>query len=430
MNKWIHGYLADVTSYQKAGGTPSVSNPAFYDGDIPFVIIEDMTNSYRFLTKTEKKLTLEGVNNSSAWLVPEGHILYSMYATVGKPVINKIDCATNQAIIALKASDKVNSNYLFYWLEYIKPSIWKYTTQTTQSNLNAGVVRRLPVSYPEDKNVQERISQILTVVDDTIEKTQCLIHKYQKIKNGMMHDLFTRGLEANGRLRPKRELSPELYKKTPLGWIPNDWIFSTCSNVCEKIIDCKNRTPQLLEEGYPVIRTPNVRNGEFVTEGLVYTDFQSFISWTARGKPIPGDIVITREAPVGEVCKIPSDYPDVCLGQRMMLYRTDKEKIDNDYFLYVLQSDFIQKRLDLISGGSTVGHVRVGDIKELWIVYPMDKGEQRKIAATLNAITKKITSLQLSLVKIKRKKNGIMSDLLTGKVSVQSKQEEIEATHV
>lgn len=113
-----------------------------------------------------------------------------------------------------------------------------------------------------------------------------------------------------------------------------------------------------------------------------------------------------------------------------MLYRTDKEKIDNDYFLYVLQSDFIQKRLDLISGGSTVGHVRVGDIKELWIVYPMDKGEQRKIAATLNAITKKITSLQLSLVKIKRKKNGIMSDLLTGKVSVQSKQEEIEATHV
>ncbi|WP_181941485.1 restriction endonuclease subunit S, partial [Klebsiella pneumoniae] len=101
------------------------------------------------------------------------------------------------AIIALKANDKVHDNYLFYWLEYIKPSVWRYTTQTTQSNLNAGIVRRLPISYPENKSIQERISQILTLVDDAIEKTQCLIRKYKKIKNGMMLDLLTRGVNAS-----------------------------------------------------------------------------------------------------------------------------------------------------------------------------------------------------------------------------------------
>ena len=436
MSKWIKTTLAKIADIR-------VSNvdKKSYQGEKPVMLCNYMdvySNDYitRDISFMEATANIMEV---AKFTVSKGDVLITKDSEtpfdIGIPAVveEDIDNLICGYHLAQLRPDENKVDSVFLAKKLAMPDVASYFSRvaagSTRYGLSNGAIANTSINLPP-LDVQRKISDILKTIDNNIKKTEVLIDKYRRIKKGMMHDLFTRGLETNGRLRPKRELAPELYKETPLGWIPNDWIFSTCSNVCEKIIDCKNRTPPLLEEGYPVIRTPNVRNGEFVTEGLVYTDFQSFISWTARGKPIPGDIVITREAPVGEVCKIPSDYPDVCLGQRMMLYRTDKEKIDNDYFLYVLQSDFIQKRLDLISGGSTVGHVRVGDIKELWIVYPMDKGEQRKIAASLNAITKKITSLQLSLVKIKRKKNGIMSDLLTGKVSVQSKQEEIEAPHV
>src|SRR5690606_7012321 len=111
MSKWIKATIGDVPAYQSAGGTPTASHAELYGGEIPFVVIEDMTRSSRFLESTEKMLTIYGLSNSAAWLIQEPHILYSMYATVGKPVINKISCATNQAIIALKENEKIELEY-------------------------------------------------------------------------------------------------------------------------------------------------------------------------------------------------------------------------------------------------------------------------------------------------------------------------------
>lgn len=272
--------------------------------------------------------------------------------------------------------------------------------------------------YDPGHNQQKKIAIILSTIDQAIEKTEALIHKYQQIKAGLMHDLFTRGLTVDGKLRPPREQAPELYQETPIGWIPKEWVVTTCSKVCEKIIDCKNRTPPITPEGFPVIRTPNVRNGEFVDKELVFTDPNSYLTWTARGKPQVGDIVITREAPVGEVCMIPERHPEACLGQRMMLYRPTIELIDPTFFLYALQSQAVQNRLDLISGGSTVGHVRVGDIRDLWIFFPESPDEQRKIGAALTSISKRIDSEKMKEQKLSNQKSGLMHDLLTGKVPV------------
>ena len=106
MSEWVDSTVGAVTLYQRAGGTPTATTDSFYGGDIPFVTIEDITNGTRFLDRTEKNLSEAGLANSAAWLIKEPHILYSMYATVGKPIINRIACATNQAIIALKRSAK------------------------------------------------------------------------------------------------------------------------------------------------------------------------------------------------------------------------------------------------------------------------------------------------------------------------------------
>ena len=338
--------------------------------------------------------------------------------------------------------DPLFSYYLLVF-RYNSGKVLRYQQQTT------GIINFKLEQYLKDRvtvpprPTQRKIARILQKADAAMEKTEALIEKYQQIKAGLMHDLFTRGLwtqeeldrgdhqgtpvEATakaGQLRPSRLDAPQLYHETPIGWIPKTWALLTCSEVCEAVIDCKNRTPPITPEGHPVIRTPNVRDGRFVERNLVFTDSHSYVIWTYRGKPKPGDIVITREAPVGEVCRIPERHPQSCLGQRMMLYRTNPEKIVNEFFLFALQSNQIQTRLDLISGGSTVGHVRVGDIRSLWVFLPESKIEQSRVAEALSNASLKLEAEDDCLLKLQKQKAGLMHDLLTGKVPITPDHEE------
>ena len=339
-----------------------------------------------------------------------------------KPALASMDCMRIEPI-----ANRCNKRFLYHrlMLSDVRRQMVAYAAGSTVLHLDTKKVPSITVRIPVDVNLQSRIADVLDGIDTAIEKTEALIAKYQQIKAGLMHDLFTRGVLPNGQLRPRREQAPELYQETAIGWIPREWRFTTCSKVCEKIIDCKNRTPPETPDGFPVIRTPNVRNGEFVDAELLYTDERSYVIWTMRGKPQAGDIVITREAPVGEVCMIPERHPAACLGQRMMLYRPNQLLIDRRYFLYALQSHLIQNRLDLISGGSTVGHVRVGDIRDLWMFMPESPEEQKLIASALDGISEKLRFELAQREKLQQKKSGLMHDLLTGKVPVKVEEPEV-----
>jgi type I restriction enzyme S subunit len=159
--------------------------------------------------------------------------------------------------------------------------------------------------------------------------------------------------------------------------------FVPVKNLCSLIVDCKNRTPPFVDfdSPYYVVRTSNIKNGRLIREGLKRTTEAAFKEWTARAVPAPGDVIITREAPLGEVCPVPSDI-QVCLGQRMMLYRPDPTKLDSNYLLYALASPAVQKHLGKHKGGSTVGHARVEKVKSLPIPY-VDLKVQRHIGETL-----------------------------------------------
>jgi type I restriction enzyme, S subunit len=207
---------------------------------------------------------------------------------------------------------------------------------------------------------------------------------------------------------------PKGYKQTEVGVIPEDWGIATAAEICDLVVDCKNRTPPIVEGGeFAVVRTPNVRNGRFVLEELRFTDASSFREWTARAVPQVGDILITREAPLGEVCLVPSDYK-VCLGQRMMLYRPDQNKTDSAFFLYSLMAPAVQSCLMKKIGGSTVGHAKVDDIRNLEIPIPPTIDEQKLIARALSDIDALIEGLEGTIGKKRHIKQGAMQELLTG----------------
>lgn len=150
------------------------------------------------------------------------------------------------------------------------------------------------------------------------------------------------------------------------------WELRPLSELCDLAIDCVNKTAPVVdyETPYKMIRTTNVKNGFIDLESVRYVTEETFKKWTRRSKPQYGDIIFTREAPVGSVGRFTSRDKNVFLGQRLFHYRPNKNLLDWQYLAYVLQSEFIQGWVNGIAFGATVPHIKVQDAENLRIPYP------------------------------------------------------------
>ena len=214
--------------------------------------------------------------------VRDGDLLITKDGTIGK-VAYITNCpekaVLNSGVFLLRCADRsYNHRFLYHLLrssvfdEFLRLNL----AGSTINHLYQNVFERFSFPTPGPE-IQEGIAAVLDTIDGQIEQTETLIAKYQQIKAGLMHDLFTRGVTPDGKLRPTRAEAPQLYKESTLGWIPKEWEVKTSSDICISVIDCKNRTPPITSEGHPVIRTPNVRDGEFVWTDLNYTDKKSYL---------------------------------------------------------------------------------------------------------------------------------------------------------
>ena len=159
--------------------------------------------------------------------------------------------------------------------------------------------------------------------------------------------------------------------------------------LCELIVDCPHSTPKWTESGYVVLRNQNIRGGRLDLSSPSFTDEEHYNYRIKRGVPSTGDLVLTREAPMGEVCAIPEGL-ECCLGQRMVLIRPTTSKLDSQYLLYALQGRALQHQIGWNKGtGTTVSNLRIPVLKALEVpVLPLD--EQKIISAKLKALDDKI----------------------------------------
>ncbi len=419
---WQQRRLGDISSFLNGDrGHNYPSRREFVETGIPFINAGHLRgggvdfSSMNYVTR-HKYEALGGGK------VERGDILYCIRGSLGKAALTEntaVPGAIASSLVIIRPSADANARFLFLMLTgpWGQAMIRRLDNGSAQPNISANSlqdqVMELP-GFPE----QRQIAEILDTLDEAIRKTESIIAKLRQVKHGLLIDLLTRGIDDNGELRdPERH--PEQFKDSPLGRIPNVWEVQPASVVCEAVIDCKNRTPPATGSGHPVIRTPNVREGEFVPAGLTFTDPSSYEIWTQRGKPRAGDVLITREAPVGEVCLLPQWLSPACLGQRMMMYRPDSTRLHNEFMVVALQSRSVQKVLIDWAGGSTVGHVRVGDIRRLPVPVP-PLPEQYAIADVWRRLRERLRRESRSLDKWQVLKHGLMEDLLSGQVRVTS----------
>ncbi|MEB3274640.1 MAG: restriction endonuclease subunit S, partial [Prochlorothrix sp.] len=138
----------------------------------------------------------------------------------------------------------------------------------------------------------------------------------------------------------------------------------------ELIVDCPHSTPEWTDSGVIVLRNQYIRNGRLDLSDPSYTTEDGYASRIKRAVPTAGDLVLTREAPMGEVCQIPEGVK-CCLGQRMVLIRADKSLVNPKYLLFVIQSPYLQHQISWNEGtGTTVSNIRLPNLRAFKIPTP------------------------------------------------------------
>lgn len=186
---WEERKLGELYVRAGSGGTPSSGDPRYYGGHIPFLGIADMDG--RFITKTEKSLTDDGLSNSAAWIVPAGSISLAMYASVGKVGITCCDMATSQAFYNMVFDSTVTRDFVYSRLDRADClSEWRSLISTgTQSNLNAQKVRDWAVAMPSLPE-QHAIGSLFRELDDFITLQQRKYERLQHLKQALLRKMF------------------------------------------------------------------------------------------------------------------------------------------------------------------------------------------------------------------------------------------------
>ena len=164
--------------------------------------------------------------------------------------------------------------------------------------------------------------------------------------------------------------------------LPANWAWSPIIEAVQIVVDCHNKTAPYISNGIPLVRTSNIKNGQLDLDNTKFISEKTYEIWSRRCPPLPGDILFTREAPVGEGAIIPKGVK-LCMGQRMMLIRVYNDLILRDYLLLVITSPDFLKRISQYKKGNIVGHLRVGDVENFHIQIPPFE-EQVQIVKKIN----------------------------------------------
>jgi type I restriction enzyme, S subunit len=307
--------------------------------------------------------------------------------------------------------------FLFYRLMLgdARRFMWAHSAGSTVLHLESKALPKFSFRAPR-RDEQRRIAEILSTVDEAIEQTESLIAKYQQIKAGLMHDLFTRGVTPDGHLRPTHAQAPHLYKESPLGWIPEEWEVVPVQDLCGDIVDCPHSTPTYVQSGIPCIRTADMQPGQLLLDQAYKVAEEEYWERVARLVPQRGDVIYSRE---GERLGIASSVGNerVCLGQRVMLLRPGSNT-DPDFLVWAMNTPAFYRRIVAGLGATTSPHVNVRDIRKTMLNRP-SSAEQKIIGRLLARQTILLNAEEFQLFKLKQIKQGFMHDLLTGRVRVK-----------
>ncbi|MCF1456615.1 MAG: restriction endonuclease subunit S [Shewanella sp.] len=396
---------------ESLSGFPFSSEMFSIEGGVPLIRIRDVTDN-------ETPDVFYKGEYSDLYLVENDDVLIGMDGDFHIVRWKGGEGVLNQRVLKIfeKPNSELDMNFVFYWLADFLPKLNAITAATTVKHLSVKDITTAVVKAPS-KAAQTKIGKILLTIDNQIDATQALIDKYAAIKQGMMADLFSRGIDPETKaLRPTFEEAPELYHKTPLGMLPKGWNVDTLSKLAEKITDGDHHTPERSSEGRYLLSARNIHDGYLDFSKVDYVPEYEYQRMIKRCFPEAGDIFISCSGSIGRVCEVPENF-SCALVRSVALVKLDNNLVQSSYICWWLRTEKMQKAMINSALQAAQPNLFQGAIEQLDVVLCAPE-EQLLISERLNVIESMMLLNKSDLKKLKVQKAGLMQDLLTGKVSV------------
>lgn len=315
------------------------------------------------------------------------------------------------------------------WLD-----IGHFTTilKQTTSMAHLGGERFAKLEFPLPPLPEQRqIAAILDTIDHAIRKTEQIIAKLKQVKQGLLHDLLTRGIDDNGELRdPERH--PEQFKDSALGRIPKGWDALPLVELTAYQNGAPFPSNEYGTEGVRLLRPGNIREDDFVVWDARHTTWLPS-RWAREATAYlvgPGEIVMNLTAQslddgfLGRVC-LTTTGTECLLNQRIARFRP--RQIETTFLFWSLKSTLARRQIDRLPQGTKVQHLYNRNLDSILLPKPQSSEEQAQIGQMLLGAGARAVGESGALSKLRLLKAGLLEDLLTGRVRVTPLLEEATA---
>jgi type I restriction enzyme S subunit len=468
-SKWDRVSLGSLGEWG-SGGTPLRSEPQYYGGSIPWLVIGDLNDGV--VTSASSTITEEGLANSSARLLPKGVLLIAMYGSIGKMGITGIECATNQAIAFCKPDpERTDLRYLFHTLKGIQPALLARGQGLAQKNISQTILKAWEINLPplaEQKRIVAKVDELMALCDRLEAQQQeretrhaalaraslarfsdaptpanlpFLFHKSYDIPPAdLRKSILT--LAVQGKLVPQdpsdepasqqleaiQARKAELVRKQVIKKsdpsrpvdpdevdhdIPDSWAWVRLVEICELITDGTHLTPKYTESGRMFLSAQNVKPFRFMPAKHRFVSEEHYQGYVKNRKPERGDVLLTRVgAGIGEAATIDQDL-DFAIYVSLGLVRPVRGLVFSDYITLWLNSpDGTDKSSRNTYGkGVSQGNLNLSLIRNFLVPLP-PLAEQRRIVAKVEQLMALVDALETQLAASRATAANLLSALV------------------
>jgi len=351
----------------------------------------------------------------------KGDLVISYVGTIGEVALieenDRFHLAPNVAKISPN-SEIISSRFLFAQLlsQAAQKRLLDLSTLTSQPALSMSRLRQLTIALPPVPE-QRRIVEILETVDETIAHTSSLIAKLKQMKAGLLHDLLTRGLDENRELRDAIA-HPEQFQNSPLGQIPKDWEVRTMEEITTKIVDGVHKTPLYVESGIPFLTVENLTAGIGISlKNVRYVSPSAHAEFLKRADPRPGDVLVSKDGTLGIARIVTDNLPEFSIFVSVAQLRPNEALVLPSFICTFFETGEYERQLGYRSAGTGLKHIHLEHFRAFQLAVP-PIAEQHRISKVLKSHDTRIRAEEAYRDKLKLQKQGLMHDLLTGKVRV------------
>ena len=386
---WVEVTLNDISDWS-SGGTPKATEPKYYNGSIPWLIIADLNNST--VKESAKKITQQGLENSSAKWVEIGSILIAMYGSIGKLGIAGIRCTTNQAIaFTTNIWGNIPNMYLFFYLKYNEPELLNMGQGGAQKNISQTILKKYPFLLPplnEQKRIVAKLDAIMPRIDAVKERLDKVPGILKRFRQSVLTAAVTGRLTEQWREEHLEVESTDSFSELPIGWkLKNisDIALNKKGSIQSGPFGSQLLHSEFQESGILAIGIDNVQDGYFTLgrqHRISEKKYKELGKFTAK----PLDVLITVMATVGRCCVIPSNIEKSIITKHVYRISCDQKIAFPFYILLTLRGckvviDAIQ---DQIRGATRPG-INGAVIKKLIIPLPPLE-EQKEIVQQVDKL--------------------------------------------